>query len=380
MRFALVNALVMSCGLAFAAASGAQEIKMPENKYSSFTSTLRDLCKKHKYVLIGDSNHASINLRRFFADTNILQAIKDCARPLVTETWEEEDRLSNHSTKYITRADKYAAIIAGKLKRIKYTPEQFGGDKKSMQLAQYEFDRLYYAALLGIPLVSPDVRKEELYSKTDVIALLQHYSSIAPITREDHAYFMLYAATIANANLDVRAATYELEKYIQRSLTDTNEKIAANILNMAPEGAVVVYGFGHLSSSRGFVTLFNEVTQKGRPPVILIKVAPEQIMAFHNPSRFNPFMFPPNYIYDLSKDTMLPVNPGSAGERAYKAMIPQYMGPEEYKAANKKINRSLRPYIPPYTEFDASQKNNVLPDNWLETTKEYKFPPVFGIR
>ncbi len=91
-----LSGIITSVAIAFASTSAMTEEKLdPQNdethRYSNFITTLKSLCKTHKNILLGDTNHSDPTILRLTADKDVLQTIKDCGATLVLEAGIEEN-------------------------------------------------------------------------------------------------------------------------------------------------------------------------------------------------------------------------------------------------------------------------------------------------
>lgn len=57
----------------------------PQHGYKNFITALKSLCQTNRHILLGDSDHGSLEIMQLTADPRVLQAIKSCGSTLVLE-------------------------------------------------------------------------------------------------------------------------------------------------------------------------------------------------------------------------------------------------------------------------------------------------------
>jgi hypothetical protein len=243
---------------------------------------------------------------------------------------------------------------------------------------QAQLNRLYEAAMKGVPIVYPDPRHEELNKDMELASAIFETTYKKQIrTTDDEINLAMTLDARANKDLKFRQAFNRLSKLMEYSLSEPlNGQIAENIKALAGANpAVILYGSAHMTEARDL----DEMLGQESAVTILLKTRRDQVFITDPPgSRKKPtvtYEDTPQYIYDIHQDRMTKIMKGEPSEQAYRSMVRYGITKQEYDRSIKAMPEDLRPYALPYSYYDSNPHNDGIPVNWLETDVIYKNTP-----
>ncbi len=238
----------------------------------------------------------------------------------------------------------------------------------------YQQREIFNAAKVNLPLVFPDPRFKKMGDDAEMSQLLSDvlYAN-ADRSPAGNIYDIIHMDARLNKDVPKRQVGLRLEIVGQESLSPrVNQEIVTNTLQLAGgKSAVIKYGALHFSAPHDM----NEMLG-GSSVTILLKHRPDQILLCPMEKRtklaWGSCEDSPHYVYDISRDSMDTTEKGSVTEKAYTSMLRTSITPAEYATAVAKLPPSLKAYAFPYSEYDADQNNDRVPQNWLSTTRVYQ--------
>jgi len=238
------------------------------------------------------------------------------------------------------------------------------------RIAQAEFDRVYYAAKLGLTLVYPDPRQREFLNDPEMSKLhtdlLYGRNDLATTAGEINQ--MVEEGAKLNKDISYRPLVMRMADILDKSLSRLyNQRIVDNMEDLTESSPTIsLYGFYHMSG----LDDFDEMMGQDQTVTILLQARPDQVFFVPGHEMANvevDIRDTPNYIYRIYNDETIKIEEGGINEKEYRRMIRHSITPEEYQTAVDQLPHYLRGWALPYTEYDADMNNNVLPENWLET-------------
>lgn len=124
---------LLSLGIAFGgagqvAAQSDPQLPIPDHGYKNFITTLKTLCQTHKHILLGDTDHGSLEIMQLTANPEVLKAIKSCGSTLVHERETEQNegyKLSRFETDPVRQTasikEVQSYLAQGELKNLPVT-------------------------------------------------------------------------------------------------------------------------------------------------------------------------------------------------------------------------------------------------------------------
>lgn len=127
---------IMSLAIVFSAQALAEAKEQPQ-PYQGFITTLKSLCAENKNILIGDSNHSDPAILELISNPDVIQAMKECNRPLVLEMPVEENEGYRHIDNLLSEAELTPIIKS--VQRSLGFPQQTGKWTEELGWAVSEF-------------------------------------------------------------------------------------------------------------------------------------------------------------------------------------------------------------------------------------------------
>lgn len=234
------------------------------NDHQALADLICEQAQDHKYIFLGDTNHGSKAIKDAINSPAVLKAIMDCTPGVMVleGSIETGHKSKNYDiSSYDLRMNNYSRILSeheSLLEQIAADPESNGSmagvkgyiearirtaikqvdtsfDSLKDHLLQREFGVATHFYDQGYNLSFSERKSMEAAWKT--FGLPPSCTDIA---------FMHYAQEASDKPGDIYAA---VDKLMVNRLTTDNVAIANGILDNHPEGAVIVYGAGHMDQS-----------------------------------------------------------------------------------------------------------------------------------
>lgn len=274
-----------------------------------------------------------------------------------------------------TLAKKYQDLAEGYINRTGQEYSENSALSENMKTrAQAEFDRTHYAAQIGLPLVYPDPRHNELADDQEVAEHLHRFLFSDPIvTTQEKINLYIYRDALSHSDLDIRSVDARLSVLLEDSITvPINAEIVENAVTLSTTPKMfMLYGAAHMSEENDV----NEMLGDDNTTSIMLFSDSDTEIFFGHPDDPRADTYGsdlPEYMYNIETDTVTQIIEGTPSEDAYRNKIRYSATPEEYQIAVDALSPELREYALPYSEYDADYNNNVIPYDWLETDTDYR--------
>lgn len=341
-------------------ANNAPHIETPPTKLKrdNFIATIQDLAKTHQYIILGDTNHTSVEIKELLADFRVLQTLKDCDIKIIIGEGPIEQNQQHATLLEDIRAN-----------RIKYEDLLFdagyhtNNPEKSQRMSQAHANTIWMAAQLNLQYLQPDERHSAVQEDRE---LNDFFDQLSSLYNEDEAYNRVVTDAFVRKNPQLKNGHNKFKQFIRYSFSSKgNEPIANNIKNLTQKNkAIIIYGSGHIEGEYDLDEMI------GPDKCVTISLFPNSssyTVSDHpdDPNRYVKSSDNPQYFYDIETDNMIKVEANTITEKKYRERVKYYFTLEEYEAAVSKLPKDFKPYALPYREYDADFSNN-LPEKYYE--------------
>ena len=261
----------------------AQETDAPQQS-AILADAICDAAKDHKYILIGDTNHGSNEIRDTFFNETVISQIADCLPTNAFVFEQPPSELATIEAEFILRDDMIASLEKNRAELIELEAE-YAEVLASPTRQQEMNDRIASTQLSSLYADFNEYFQSQIKSTTRIIRLSEHLlERTSPIVAQmdimrsnnftfgfydpgydltpadaDVIYMLQDAYTgdkeCLNINLlfsfaagsDQPATDFNRLLELLRGRDDDNLGIAASVMQNHPNGAIIFYGAGHMN-------------------------------------------------------------------------------------------------------------------------------------
>jgi hypothetical protein len=351
----------------------------------NFIAALKDLGKKYKYIILGDTDHSAVEIKELMADLDVLKTLSDNGFKViikegpVSENQEYDPAkfestsaemppptLATYFNKICQQGEKPETLASKKENTISFFNSENPELSYRMSLAYFRL--LANTCNTGMKIFYPDEHMEAFYEDPPMVA---YFSHTAGSSTDNVANDTIYSDTELMVTPFLRPVAARLFDFFNdRTSEKTNRKITSNALKFSENKKILfLYGWGHLRQKYDIDEML------GQDQTVTIALLSKKDSSVGSGIGGPGSIDLPQYYYIIENDEMVAAQPGQKSGDAFLAKYKNGFTREEYDEGIKALPEAWRRFALPYTEYDADPSNNTLPKNWLRLEPTH---PIFS--